>query len=293
MKKVISLLLALVMCLSLCACGKGDSEAVSNDSKTPAVNAGSDSVNNETKDDEIPSVDSAAVLKEGACGSSATFKLYDNGVLVISGSGSVDRDSPFKAYNDYIKYVRIEEGITEIAVAAFKSIDSFSVAELPATLKKIGSNAFNGCSKLKYINFPNGLEYIGESAFSITSIEELYLPDSLTAIEDFTFSNNDGLKFVYIPGSIKTIGEYVFSDCDSLEVIILGDGVERIGNNSFDFKGSPKIAIPDSVVDCGYDNIDYRKKVYCNEGSLAAAYYPEYVDVVVGYDGFVKNYDIP
>lgn len=293
MKKVISLLLALVMCLSLCACGGGSDETTPAANETPAVNPGSNGANSETKDDEIPSVDSAAVLKEGACGSTANFKLYDNGVLVISGSGSIDRDSPFKSYNDYIKFVRIEEGITEIAVAAFKSVDSFSVVELPTTLKKIGSNAFNGCFKLKYINFPDGLEYIGESAFSITSIKELYLPDSLSEIEDFTFSNNDSLEFVYIPGSVKTIGKYVFSDCDSLEVIILGEGVERIGDNSFDFKGSPKIAIPDSVVDCGYDNIDYRKKVYCNEGSIAAAYYPEYVDVIVGYDGFVKNYDLP
>lgn len=293
MKKALSLLLALVLCLSLCACGGGNDETEPNASETPAVNPGSIGTNNETKDDEIPSVDSAAVLKDGACGSTATFKLYDNGVLVISGSGSIDRDSPFKSYNDYIKFVRIEEGITEIAVAAFKSIDSFTVVELPATLKIIGSNAFNGCSSLKYINFPDGLEYIGESAFGITRIKELYLPNSLTRIEDFTFSHNDSLEFVYIPGSVKTIGKSVFSGCDSLEVIILGEGVERIGDNSFDFKGSPKIAIPDSVVDCGYDNIDYRKTVYCNEGSVAAAYYPEYVDVIVGYDGFIKNYDIP
>ena len=293
MKKTITLLVALVMCLSLCACGGGNDEKTPAANETPAVNPGSNGANSESKDDEIPSVDSAAILKEGACGSTATFKLYDNGVLVISGSGSIDRDSPFKSYNDYIKFVRIEEGITEIAVGAFKDLDSFSVVELPTTLKKIGSNAFNGCFKLKYINFPDGLEYIGEGAFGITSIKELYLPDSLTKIENHTFSHNDDLEFVYIPGSVKMIGEFVFSGCDSLEVIILGEGVERIGSNSFDFKGSPKIAIPDSLVSCGYDNIDYRKTVYCNEGSVAAALFPEYVDVIVGYDGFVKNYDIP
>ena len=76
-----------MLCLSLCACGGGNDETAPNASETPAVNPGSIGTNNETKDDEIPSVDSAAVLKDGACGSTATFKLYDNGVLVISGSG--------------------------------------------------------------------------------------------------------------------------------------------------------------------------------------------------------------
>lgn len=292
MKKFLCLFLAIVLCFSLCACGSND-ETSSTVSGTPAVTPGSISTNSKAEGNEIPSVASATVLKNGTCGSTATFKLYDNGVLVISGSGSIDSDSPFKSYNDHIKFVRIEEGITEIAVRAFMGIDSFSVVELPTTLKEIGKNAFNGCYNLKYINFPDGLEYIGEGAFSITNIKELYLPNSLTMIRDYTFSNNDSLEFVYIPGSVKTIGKSVFSSCDSLEVIILGEGVERIGDNSFDFKGLPKIAIPDSVVDCGYDNIDYRKTIYCNDGSVVATRYPKYVDVFVGYDGFVKNYDIP
>ena len=84
MKKTISLLLALVMCLSLCSCGGGNDETAPTTNEAPAVNPGSIGTNNEAKDDEIPSVDSAAVLKEGACGSTSTFKLYDNGVLVIT-----------------------------------------------------------------------------------------------------------------------------------------------------------------------------------------------------------------
>lgn len=295
MKKLLALLLAAVMCLSLAACGGNDNQPTntpSNQGNTPAVGDGT--ANNKTEG--IPSVGNAKVLKEGSCGDSATFKLYDNGVLVISGTGSVAEENPFDTYGDYLKYIRIDEGITDIAKSAFRGIDSYSIVELPSTLKTIGNYAFGECIGLKTINFPEGLESIGENAFYITSIESIVLPSTITEIAEGAFSYNDRLETIIIPGNVKTIRKGAFQDCDKLTTIILCEGVETIEEKAFDAKGSRKMAIPDSVISIGGDNIDYRTKIYCNDGAAAIDFASRYkcdVDTVTGYDGFVKNYDIP
>ena len=293
MKKTISIMLALVLCIGLCACGSGDTPANQGNSAVPVPGA----ENTQEKKDGIPDISAAKVLKEGSCGETAEFQLYDNGVLVISGTGSVASDNPFGTYGDHLKYIRIEEGITDIEDRAFRDVDGFSIVELPSTLKTIGVYAFGECFGLKTINFPEGLVSIGSNAFCITSIESIELPSTISSIEEGTFSYNDRLKMVTIPGNVKTIGKGAFQDCDSLEVIILCDGVEVIEDNAFDGKGSRKMAIPDSVQMIGSDNIDYRTKIYCNDNSQAIywaeAYRCDTIDTVVGYDGFVRNYDLP
>ena len=290
MKRTISLLLSLMLCLTLYACGGKDAPT----SSDPVNSAAPGNANK--AEEYIPDTGSANVLKEGTCGNSATFKLYDNGVLVISGTGSITSENPFGTYGDHLKYIRIEEGITDIADQAFRDIDSFSIVELPSTLKTIGSYAFGECFGLKKINLPNGLECIGSNAFCITSIEAIEFPSTISAIAEGTFAYNDKLTTLIIPGNVKTIGRGAFQDCDSLEVIILCEGVETVADKAFDGKGSRKMAIPDSVTAIGSDNIDYRTKIYCNDGSDAifwAEYYScDVIDTVIGYSGFVKDYNI-
>ena len=50
----------------------------------------------------------------GSCGSESFYRLYDDGMLVISGYGNVDDDTFLG--NDKIKRVIIENGITEIPI---------------------------------------------------------------------------------------------------------------------------------------------------------------------------------
>ncbi len=300
MKKIFMLLLTAVLCLSLVACDS-DSDIQNPQEDKPANNQPSNnkpSAESETTNSSIeiiPSVNGAQVLKEGSCGSNATFKLYNNGVLVISGTGSVARENPFDTYGDHLKYIRIEEGITDIEDVAFCKIDSFSIVELPNTLKTIGDNAFRECFGLKTINFPEGLESIGEKAFGITNIQNILLPSTITEIAEGAFSYNDSLNTIIIPGNVKTIGKGAFQDCDELTTIILCEGVETIEEEAFDANGMRKMAIPDSVTSIGRDNIDYRTKVYCNDSAsiidIASGNNWD-VDTIIGYDGFIKNYDI-
>ena len=317
MKKTISLLLALVQCLSLCACGGGNEAPVATGGDAPVAGPVEGPGNNEsTEVKEIPSVASASVLKEGSCGTSTTFKLYDNGVLVVSGSDAITE--PFEKFNDYIKYIKVEEGITYIGNKVFAGLKSCTMAELPSTLKTIDVAAFANSSNLETVNLPDELESIGTNAFyfaGLTSIEipssvvsmgsgafsycdleELIIRNGIPELPSGAFEGNDELEFVVVPGSVKYIGEDAFRGCESLETVILCEGVEYIGASAFE--NIKTFAIPDSFQsvassDMGEPNpTNSSSTVYCNDGSQAANRFSSVADIIVGYDGFIKNYNL-
>ena len=63
----------------------------------------------------------------------------------------------------------------------------------------------------------DGSEYtvtsIGQSAFYACSITSVTIPESVTSIGQFTFSDCHSLTSVTIPNSVKSIGSYAFSGC--------------------------------------------------------------------------------
>ena len=254
----------------------------------------------------IPSVQAAAVVKSGNCGTSANYTLYDNGVLVIDGTGEIDYS--FESYNPHVKYIKIEEGITGIGDKIFSGLEC-KVAELPTTLKTIGLGAFGGTS-LKYVNLPDGLASIGISAFYGTNLTSIEIPSSVRTMgkSAFAWSGLDEvvicngitelpeeafqgthLEIVVIPGSVKKIGAGAFQSCKKLTTAILCDGVETWGEHAFD--NLKILALPDSfrgyaISDLGEPDPVLAGVVYCNEGTNAHSRFKRYADIVVGYSRF-------
>jgi hypothetical protein len=67
---------------------------------------------------------------------------------------------------------------------------------------------------------------IRENAFSgCTALEEVILPDTLTAIRDHAFENCTGLKKIVIPPGVKEIGPRAFAGCSALADVELPPGV--------------------------------------------------------------------
>ena len=78
--------------------------------------------------------------------------------------------------------------ITGIADDAFNAdnteYSAIKILTLPKTIKEIGNRAFNCVGSLVEINFNEGLEYIGEYAFSLcNNLKEVSLPNSLQKID--------------------------------------------------------------------------------------------------------------
>lgn len=117
-----------------------------------------------------------------------------------------------------ITAIQIPEGVTSIGKIGGYSLIS---AELPSTLKTIGSYAFwsgnDTSSSLTSLVIPDKVKKIEYGAFmecdKLTSIQ---LPDGLESIGDQAFSGCRSLRNVVIPSSVSYIDETAFSDCRSV-----------------------------------------------------------------------------
>lgn len=100
----------------------------------------------------------------GSCGADAMY-YYKNGILVICGTGTIERSTWHDFVDDTNKII-INEGITTIADEAFARESNLYTVTLPSTLTTIGNYAFRDRKHLQKINIPESVTEIGDSAFS-------------------------------------------------------------------------------------------------------------------------------
>ena len=116
-------------------------------------------------------------------------------------------------------------------IAITKSVSkNFSEVTIPAYIKFknityktriLGPNAFSGLQAKKVV-FPSSLKLIGFGCFSNSYIEEITLPDSLTAIDPYAFCNCTHLMYVNMSNLwIDELPEGCFMNCYHLETILL------------------------------------------------------------------------
>ena len=112
---------------------------------------------------------SAYAERSGTCGDNLQWKLTDEGVLTITGTGKMKdwkyNYSPWYAYKS-VKQVIIGDGVTTIGSSAFSGCSSLTSLTIPNSVTDIGSSAFSGCSSLTSVTIGNSVTEIGYYAFS-------------------------------------------------------------------------------------------------------------------------------
>ena len=87
---------------------------------------------------------------------------------------------------------------------------------------------------------------IGRTATSFT------IPNSVTTIGGYSFSDCTALSSITIPNSVTTIGSYAFSDCTALSSIAISNSVTIISEYAFrNCTALSSITIPNSVTTIG------------------------------------------
>lgn len=90
---------------------------------------------------------------------------------------------------------------------------------LPDKLVHLGEKAFRSTPLAGTINLPEGLEWIGTSAFDNS--------------EDYTDTNSSLTGTLTLPTTLKFIGGSAFNNCDFTGPLILPEGLEEIGGGAF------------------------------------------------------------
>lgn len=114
----------------------------------------------------------------------------------------------------------------------------------------------------KQVRVPDGIQIIGEEAFSGADMESVVLPTSLVEIGDYAFERCARLKSIVIPEGVWSLGFGAFDGCDSLRVVTLPASFQSIGDIGFAFADCRAL----ERVNCG---IDFSG---CGDGDLSLAF---------------------
>lgn len=129
--------------------------------------------------------------------------------------------------------ITIPEGVTKIKEFAFAN-SKIEKVSFPDTLKKIEKHAFYECSRLKSVDFGNGIEEVGGvNVFAFSSIAKLEIPPQVKAIGDGAFYYCNKLKEVKFNEGLQEIGNDAFSRCDLIKNLDFPETLRYIGNRAF------------------------------------------------------------
>jgi hypothetical protein len=208
----------------------------------------------------------------GAQGDNLTWTLYDDGELVIEGSGDMARfnqGNPWRDYSNQVTKLTIVNGVTSITDYAFNGFTNLPKVVIPASVVDIGYYAFDYCLKLSSfevnadnpaycsvdgilytsdmktfvrcpetktgtIVIPNSVKYLEPDAFRYCSGQmNVVIPDGVETIKRGTFFSCRGLTGITFPNSLSTIGPGAFQHCHSLTSVTIPAGVTNIEYAAF------------------------------------------------------------
>lgn len=90
---------------------------------------------------------------------------------------------------------------------------------LPDGVEEIAPNAFSGCTGLKRIFIPDSVKIIGENAFlDCSCLEKIFISKNVTKIGQHAFRNCKRLQRVYIPDDIAEVHKNSFEGCRDISI---------------------------------------------------------------------------
>lgn len=241
----------------------------------------------QTKVDDLTA---GEILATGQCGENIYYVLYDNGKLLLRGTGATydytSHDSVFYQ-NDQIKEIVLSNGITVLGDRLFYHCANAKTVSLPATLTSIGDSAFaqedaviNDTAGLTSVTIPQAVTAIQSYAFYHTAIAEVTVPASVKTWGKYAFSGCAKLKTARV--ACDSIGAFAFTRCTALSSLIISANCRTFGGNmltycesltAITYEGTiaqwNAITKPVNWMSSGehsYNN--YLKKIQCIDGYL-------------------------
>ncbi|MCF0219736.1 MAG: leucine-rich repeat domain-containing protein [Muribaculaceae bacterium] len=186
---------------------------------------------------------------------------------VTTGNYSGDINIP-----EFVTYLGNTYSVTSIEDEAFYfGAKGLTSVTLPNSIISIGKRNFNGCSNLKafygkYASEDNRCLIKDGSlyAFAPSELNNYYLSESVTSIEERVFYDCNELTFINLGTTIENIGDEVFFNCRALEKINCGNPTPpTLGYNVFENvnKQSCELVVPEGSIEA-YRAADQWKEFY-------------------------------
>ena len=256
----------------------------------------------------------SVIIESGTCGDSVSWTIYNDGRMVIEGTGEMYdynglNHAPWQGSRYAIHSLEVRSGVTSVGARsfencynlekvtcsetvltigfqAFERCSSLSEVKNSSRLNTIEGFAFSGCTSLAVFAIPKTVESLGYGAFcGCSALRKITIPKGVSKIETSTFSRCDTLESVILPNEITEIGEYAFYHCHKLGSILLPDSLTKVGNDAFAYCTALKeITIPGKVTE-----IESGAFQHCDE--LTAIQVPSDNPSFCSEDGFLFSKD--
>ena len=130
--------------------------------------------------------------------------------------------------NHYLEVLDLSNTkVEKIDTKAFQGCSSLNHVIFPNTLTEIWSGAFSSCRKLYKIDLSNtNLKFIRREAFICCAFDEIKFPNTLEVIKEYAFSSTP-IKNLTLPSSLKYLDLTAF-DNTKLENLTLPNNVELL-----------------------------------------------------------------
>ena len=238
MKRLISICLAIFLCVGmLSACGgrKKDADPQENLPTVPELPT--------SKEKDTIDYDALSRLPfDGLAETPASEFAYTSssaGVTVTAYNGSSDR----------VRIPDVINGSPVVAIGdrAFSSSAELKILVIPDSVTSFGEKVLAGCSELYALRTPlpekDGTYFLGylfgAISYEVNNVQDLRTLDfleiggALTSLPSYALYDCNDLVTVRLPESITVIEEYALYRCESLKWINL-DGIQVIGRNAMD-----------------------------------------------------------
>ncbi len=261
MKKVISIILALAMTLSISPLALAEGTEVLKRADLLKTAAEMFSAPEEAAEDSA-GVAELMEATSGTCGKNLTWEISGDGTLTISGTGDMNNWNPNSYPYTYAPWYQsrwsitsavIEKGVTSIGSSAFYGCNNLTSVTIPSSVTNVEWYAFYNCGSLTSVTLPSGVTNVGYGAFEgCGSLTSVTLPKSMKDLGWYAFKGCGSLTSVTIPNGITSVGTEMFYECGSLTSVTIPDSITSIGDSAFYNCSSLKsVTIPESVTSIG------------------------------------------
>ena len=136
-------------------------------------------------------------------------------------------------YNNSLTSVQLPPTLTSIPESMFRDAKSLTSVTLPETVTRIGNLAFTGAG-ITTLQIPANVTEMGTEVFNgCTKLTNIVIPEGITELKTSSFYGCSALTSVELPSTLQTIANQCFRGCSMLESITLPGNLKSIGAGAF------------------------------------------------------------